>query len=76
MPATPKKPTKAKATRAKQAPLKLSLACGDHKPDGFKGVDIIKTASADYKVDLLKFPWKPFKNNSVDEIECSNFVEH
>jgi hypothetical protein len=57
-------------------PLKLSLACGDHVPEGFKGVDLIKTASADYVQDLMKFPWSQFKDNSVDEIECSNFVEH
>jgi hypothetical protein len=56
--------------------LRLSLACGDHKPEGFKGVDLIKTQSVDYVQDLLKFPWSQFKDNSVDEIECSNFVEH
>jgi hypothetical protein len=57
-------------------PLKLSLACGDNKPEGFKGVDIAKTKSADYVQDLLTFPWSQFADNSVDEIECSHFVEH
>jgi hypothetical protein len=57
-------------------PLKLSLACGDHKPEGFKGVDIVKTDSTDYVQDLLSFPWKQFADNSVDEIECSHFIEH
>lgn len=66
----PKKPAKA------DKPLKLSLACGGNKPEGFKGVDIVKTKDADYVVDLLKFPWKEFADNSVDEIECMNFVEH
>lgn len=66
---------KAKTTK-KETVLKLSLACGDRKPDGFKGVDIAKTASADYVQDLLQFPWSQFKDNSVDEIECSHFVEH
>jgi hypothetical protein len=56
--------------------LKLSLACGDRKPDGFKGVDLVKTSATDYVFDLLKFPWTAFKDNSVDEIECSHFVEH
>jgi hypothetical protein len=56
--------------------LKLSLACGQNKPEGFKGVDIAKTKDADYVQDLLKFPWDQFKDNSVDEIECSHFVEH
>lgn len=56
--------------------LKLSLACGDRVPEGFKGVDIAKTDSTTYVQDLLKFPWKQFADNSVDEIECSHFIEH
>lgn len=73
------KPTAKKTTSKPEQPsepLKLSLACGDRKPEGFKGVDIAKTESADFVQDLLKFPWKQFKDNSVDEIECSHFVEH
>lgn len=64
-----------KATKTDE-PLRLSLACGDNKPEGFKGVDIAKTKSADYVQNLLVFPWDQFKDNSVDEIECSHFVEH
>ena len=60
----------------KKTVIKLSLACGDNKPDGFLGVDIAKTTSADYVQNLLEFPWKQFDDNSVDEIECSHFVEH
>jgi hypothetical protein len=60
----------------KDEPLKLSLACGGNKPDGFKGVDIVKTKETDYVQDLMTFPWSQFADNSVDEIECSNFVEH
>ena len=72
-----KTPAKAaKKVAKKNVVLKLSLACGDNKPEGFKGVDIVKTKSADYVFDLLKFPWKQIASNSVDEIECSNFVEH
>ncbi len=56
--------------------LKLSLGGGDNVPEGFQGVDIVKTKSTTYVQDLMKFPWKQFKDNSVDEIECSNFVEH
>jgi hypothetical protein len=59
-----------------EEPLRLSLACGDNKPEGFKGVDIAKTDSTDYVQNLLEFPWKQFADNSVDEIECSHFVEH
>jgi hypothetical protein len=64
------------ATPKEPKVLKLSLACGDRKPEGFKGVDIAKTESADYVQDLLKFPWSQFGDNSVDEIECSHFIEH
>jgi len=64
------------ATKKKDTVLKLSLACGNNKPEGFKGVDIAKTKDADYVQDLLSFPWSQFADNSVDEIECSHFVEH
>jgi hypothetical protein len=73
-----KKPAPQSESDAKQAaqPLKLSLACGQRKPEGFKGVDIAKTDHTDYVQDLLQFPWSQFADNSVDEIECSHFVEH
>jgi hypothetical protein len=73
--ATTKQQT-SKDSDKKETVLKLSLACGDRKPEGFKGVDIAKTDSADYVQDLLQFPWSQFADNSVDEIECSHFVEH
>lgn len=57
-------------------PVKLSLACGDRKPEGFYGVDIAKTDAADFVQDLMTFPWSQFPDNSVDEIEVSHFVEH
>ena len=57
-------------------PLRLSLASGGHIPEGFKGVDIVKVDGVEYVQDLLMFPWSQFADNSVDEIECSNFVEH
>ncbi len=62
--------------KKKDTVLKLSLASGQHKPDGFMGVDIVKAPGVDYVQDLLQFPWTQFADNSVDEIECSNFVEH
>lgn len=66
----------AKKAKKEDAPLKLSLASGGNIPEGFKGVDIVKVDGVDYVQDLLKFPWSQFADNSVDEIECSNFVEH
>ena len=65
-----------KKTKKENTPLKLSLACGGNVPEGFKGVDIVTVDGVDYVQDLLKFPWSQFADNSVDEIECSNFVEH
>jgi hypothetical protein len=70
-----KKATKPKQPK-KDEPLKLSLACGDRVPEGFKGVDLVKTQDVGYVQDLLKFPWAQFADNSVDEIECTCFVEH
>lgn len=69
-------PAKKEVKSTKEAPLRLSLACGGNPPEGFKGVDIVKTDGTDYLQDLLKFPWSQFADNSVDEIECTNFVEH
>jgi hypothetical protein len=74
------RPKKTPAPKANQEqtnePLRLSLACGDRVPEGFKGVDLVKTKSISYQQDLLQFPWKQFADNSVEQIECSNFVEH
>src|SRR6185437_10575793 len=63
------------------AAIRLDLGCGDNKREGFAGVDKFKTASTDYIVDLFKFPWTTdkgysWKDNSVDEMFCSQFVEH
>jgi hypothetical protein len=70
-------PSKKQPKQPKQLEtLKLSLACGGNKPEGFKGVDIVKTHATDYVFDILKFPWRDIGDESVDEIECSNFVEH
>lgn len=54
--------------------LRLDLACGQSPREGFQGVDLL-APQVHHKVDLLKFPW-PWKDNSVDELHCSHFVEH
>lgn len=54
---------------------RLDLGCGDNKKEGFTGVDKFKTPSVDIKHDLLVYPW-PWKDNSVDEIYSSHFLEH
>lgn len=56
--------------------FKLDIACGSNKQKGFKGIDIIKKGTqADIEHNLLVLPW-PIKDNSVDEIHCSHFIEH
>lgn len=55
--------------------VKLNLACGQIKIDGFVGIDKIKTDAVDIVHDLETFPW-PFEDNSVDEVHCSHYIEH
>lgn len=55
--------------------LKLDLGCGEHKKEGFLGVDRSKVKGVDQVVDLSKYPW-PWKDGSVGEVHCSHFFEH
>jgi SAM-dependent methyltransferase len=55
--------------------MKLDIACGQNKKEGFTGIDSIKVAGVDIVHDLDKFPW-PFEDNSVEEINCSHYLEH
>ncbi len=54
---------------------KLDLACGNNKKEGFVGIDISNTDSADYVVNLQKFPW-PIESDSAEEIYCGHYIEH
>lgn len=54
--------------------LKLDLACGNAKQEGFIGVDIAPTEAADVVHDL-RVDW-PWEDNCVDEARCSHFLEH
>src|SRR3990167_10790402 len=57
--------------------VRLDLACGNNKQKGFVGVDITKKGTqADIEADLLKFTWTFAKDNSVDEVFSSHFLEH
>jgi predicted SAM-dependent methyltransferase len=55
--------------------LKLDLACGKKKREGFIGVDIVEMDGVDLVHDLTKYPW-PFPDESVEEIYCSHYIEH
>ena len=56
-------------------PIRIDLACGQNKREGFIGCDIYPGANVDMVVDLQRFPW-PWMTSSVDEIHCSHFIEH
>lgn len=56
-------------------PLRVSLACGQNKPEGFIGVDIAATDGVDIVHDLESFPW-PFDDDSVDEAQIIHYLEH
>lgn len=56
--------------------MKLDIGCGQRKQPGFKGADIVSSPEVDFVVDLEKFPWEPFKDNSVEEVYCSHYIEH
>jgi SAM-dependent methyltransferase len=55
--------------------LKLDLACGNNKREGFLGVDKFATDATDHTFDLLTFPW-PIADGAVAEVHCSHFFEH
>lgn len=55
--------------------VKVDLACGQNKQEGFTGIDIADTDDADIVHDLSDYPW-PFEDDSVDETFCSHYVEH
>lgn len=58
------------------APLKLDLGCGPNKQSGFVGVDRLAFGGkVDVVHDLRETPW-PWKDDSVDEVHCSHFLEH
>lgn len=55
--------------------IKLDIACGQNKREGFMGVDIAPGPGVDVVWDLEQYPW-PFKDNSVKEAYVSHYAEH
>ncbi|UOF78259.1 methyltransferase [Caudoviricetes sp.] len=64
-----------KVVEVVQKPLKLDIGCGKNKREGFIGVDILDFPGVDQKVDIRKAPW-PWADDSVEEVNCSHFLEH
>jgi len=56
--------------------VKLNLASGEKRREGWWNLDISPDCKPDYIVDLLKFPWPRCPDSSVGEIYCSHFLEH
>lgn len=65
----------------KEQPMKLAIAAGQNVPEGFVGMDIVKGKNIKYVGDILDFwskdnVWSQIKDNSIDEIDCTMFLEH
>lgn len=54
---------------------KLDIGCGKNKKEGFTGIDQYEMVGVDHVIDLRTTPW-PIASDSVEEINCSHFVEH
>lgn len=55
--------------------LKLDLACGKNKTEGYYGCDKVAMEGVDAVVDLEQFPW-PIESDSAEDIVCNHYVEH
>jgi hypothetical protein len=63
--------------KTKSKLIRLDVACGNNKTKGFIGIDIVgkPKSQADIVHDLSIYPW-PFKDNLIDEVYCSHYLEH
>lgn len=55
--------------------MKLDIGCGNHKRDGFIGVDIAPGEQVDYVVDIER-ERLPFDDNAVDRVFSNHTFEH
>lgn len=51
----------------KKPALRLDLACGNNKREGFLGVDISPDTQADLIIDLNKYPWEVLRYKYLDD---------
>lgn len=56
-------------------PLRVDLAAGANRREGFIGVDLHKTDCVDIVCDLQNMTW-PFEDGTVDEVWCCHYIEH
>ena len=55
--------------------MKLNLASGFKKLEGFVNIDINPSCNPDRILNLLRTPW-PFQRDSVEEFNCTHWLEH
>lgn len=55
--------------------MKLDIACGQRKKEGFTGIDIAELPEVDIVHDLNVYPW-PIESESVEEVSCEHYIEH
>jgi ubiquinone/menaquinone biosynthesis C-methylase UbiE len=58
-----------------QPKIKLNIACGQQKIDGWVGIDKVKTDATDVVHDLEAYPW-PLPDDYADEVQIIHFIEH
>lgn len=55
--------------------IRLNIAGGQQRIEGYTNIDIAKIPESDIVHDLNVYPW-PIKSESVEEALCSHYVEH
>lgn len=55
--------------------MRLELACGQNKKEGFIGIDMVAIPGVDIVHDLRIVPW-PVESEAVEEARCIHFFEH
>lgn len=55
--------------------IKLDVACGQRKQEGYVGIDWAPIPSVDIVHDLTVYPW-PIETGSVGAVFCSHYIEH
>ena len=71
-------PSKNRAERRKAKEptrIKLDIACGQNKQQGYVGIDLSPNVGAELVHDLEQYPW-PVEDDLVEEAFCSHYVEH
>lgn len=61
--------------RAEGKLIKLDIACGQNKPEGWVGIDIAPLEGVDLVHDLSTYPW-PVKTGTVEEARAIHYIEH